>query len=341
MDDDDPDARTPRAVPGRGRSGLGATVAAPPDQRRLQPGHGARRHPDGRRRRAEAHRAVRSARRRRACSTSYRDREWPLLQAMWEHRHDRDPTAALVRRDRRADGSEDDRDGPRRRVRRCSRRSVPGPTWRQRGRSSSTSPRHCCARRSTRLPPAIEQPADWDSYIDSAIDIYVHAETGPGRQQPDHPLRVGLAAGQQAPAVPLAVVHGDFQPGNILIADGHPPVVIDWEFTRIGDPREDVGYYSGSPLPTASTPPTRHVPRRVPRADRLHRGAGQPQVMEYFLILGMAELYVQMMQGADGLSRGPGEGDHVARSWSTACVTSRRGTSTSASPDGTSGKGIR
>ena len=26
-------------------------------------------------------------------------------------------------------------------------------------------------------------------------------------------------------------------------------MVIDWEFTRIGDPREDIGYYSSNPLP--------------------------------------------------------------------------------------------
>ena len=30
--------------------------------------------------------------------------------------------------------------------------------------------------------------------------------------------------------------------------------------------------------------------------------------MRYFFILGMAKLFVQMMEGADALSRGPGEG---------------------------------
>ena len=33
-----------------------------------------------------------------------------------------------------------------------------------------------------------------------------------------------------------------------------------------------------------------------------------PEVMEYFFILGMAELFVQMMQGADALSRGQARG---------------------------------
>ena len=48
--------------------------------------------------------------------------------------------------------------------------------------------------------------------------------------------------------MPLALVHGDCQPSNVLVADGADPLVIDWEFAHIGDPREDIGYYSQIPL---------------------------------------------------------------------------------------------
>jgi aminoglycoside phosphotransferase (APT) family kinase protein len=42
--------------------------------------------------------------------------------------------------------------------------------------------------------------------------------------------------------LPLAVVHGDFNPANFLYADGKVTALIDWENTRIGDPREDLGW---------------------------------------------------------------------------------------------------
>src|SRR5205807_5286964 len=39
---------------------------------------------------------------------------------------------------------------------------------------------------------------------------------------------------------PLALLHGDIGPGNILW--GPDPVLIDWEFARVGDPADEVAY---------------------------------------------------------------------------------------------------
>ena len=159
------------------------------------------------------------------------------------------------------------------------------------------------------LPEHLTRPDDWDSYIDSAIDIYVRAE----HELTDcNPLIRYVAAWLRAnkpPPVPLGIVHGDFQPGNILVAEGQPPVVIDWEFTRIGDPREDIGYYSASPLPHslfAADPDGFLAEYRAATGyteDEVNR-----DVMDYFFILGMAQLFVQMMQGADALAKGESKG---------------------------------
>jgi len=159
------------------------------------------------------------------------------------------------------------------------------------------------------MPQVMERPADWDSYIDSAIDIYAKAEQELTDSSPIiRYVSAWLRANKPQP-VPLSVVHGDFQPGNILVADEHPPVVIDWEFTRIGDPREDVGYYSGSPLPNSMyTADPEAFLAEYRELTGFTEEQVNPQVMEYFFILGMAELYVQMMKGADGLSRGQGKG---------------------------------
>ncbi|MFN2588223.1 MAG: phosphotransferase [Actinomycetota bacterium] len=41
-------------------------------------------------------------------------------------------------------------------------------------------------------------------------------------------------------AEPLALLHGDIGPGNILW--GPDPVLIDWEYTRLGDPADEIAY---------------------------------------------------------------------------------------------------
>ena len=53
-----------------------------------------------------------------------------------------------------------------------------------------------------------------------------------------------LAANLPEPA-PLAVVHGDYRLGNMILYAGYPTrirAVLDWEMGAVGDPRADVGY---------------------------------------------------------------------------------------------------
>ena len=38
----------------------------------------------------------------------------------------------------------------------------------------------------------------------------------------------------------LALLHGDIGPGNVLW--GPDPVLIDWEYTRLGDPADEIAY---------------------------------------------------------------------------------------------------
>jgi aminoglycoside phosphotransferase (APT) family kinase protein len=155
------------------------------------------------------------------------------------------------------------------------------------------------------LPDEIEHPADWDAAIDSAIDIYGRGERGLVESDPVIRYVTAWLRANKPPPVPLGVVHGDFQPGNILVAEGREPVVIDWEFTRIGDPREDVGYYSGSPLPNSLyTADAEYFLARYREVTGLSEEQVNRDVMRYFFILGMAELMIQMMRGADALARG-------------------------------------
>jgi aminoglycoside phosphotransferase (APT) family kinase protein len=42
--------------------------------------------------------------------------------------------------------------------------------------------------------------------------------------------------------MPLSIVHGDFNPANFLYENGRVSALIDWENSRVGDPREDLGW---------------------------------------------------------------------------------------------------
>jgi aminoglycoside phosphotransferase (APT) family kinase protein len=99
-------------------------------------------------------------------------------------------------------------------------------------------------------------------------------------------------------------VHGDCQPGNVLLgASG--PVVIDWEFGRIGDPREDIGYYAHMPIPPNLfvTDPEAFLGRYRQRTGMTEEQLN-PEVVEYFYLLGIIRLFEQEMAGADAVAEG-------------------------------------
>jgi prepilin-type processing-associated H-X9-DG protein len=84
----------------------------------------------------------------------------------------------------------------------------------------------------------------WDRYIASTVDYYI--ESFPTIDY-DPTLMVVLdlfLTLRRTPPrpLPLAVVHGDFNPANFLYADGRVTALFDWENARIGDPREDLGW---------------------------------------------------------------------------------------------------
>lgn len=86
--------------------------------------------------------------------------------------------------------------------------------------------------------------SSWDDYMDSTFEYYLSTYDDivydPSsiilldayltlRRKRPRPLR-------------LSVVHGDFNPANFLYKNGKVSALIDWENSRIGDPREDLGW---------------------------------------------------------------------------------------------------
>jgi aminoglycoside phosphotransferase (APT) family kinase protein len=159
------------------------------------------------------------------------------------------------------------------------------------------------------LGTAVEHPASWGDYVDGVLELYRAVDREVSDSSPVLRYASALLVRHRPPPVPFTLVHGDCQPSNVLVADSGEHVVIDWEFARIGDPREDLGYYTQIPMPP-------NVYHRDPHSflARYREQTGlteeqiNPDTVEYFLVIGMAHLLAQILRALDAVSRGETRG---------------------------------
>jgi aminoglycoside phosphotransferase (APT) family kinase protein len=155
------------------------------------------------------------------------------------------------------------------------------------------------------LPDTMERPADWGTYIDDLVEHLRTLDAAVPDSNPALHYAAAMLKAHRPPEVPLTLVHGDCQPANLLVPEDGAPLVIDWEFARVGDPREDLGYYSHLPVPPNlyETGPAQFLARYRERTG-LSEEQVNPQTVEYFFLLGMARLLGQMLQSAESLAQG-------------------------------------
>jgi aminoglycoside phosphotransferase (APT) family kinase protein len=175
------------------------------------------------------------------------------------------------------------------------------------------------------LPPELERPASWESYIEDLVGLVSRLDSAVADSNPFLHYVAALLRAHRPPPVPLALVHGDPQPTNILVPDDGPVLMIDWEFGRIGDPREDLGFYSLLPVPPNlfQADPQAFLARYRERS-----GLSEEQVNEdtvsYFYILGMARLLGQQIEAADALAQGRSRGVMATYLISSISVTTQQ-----------------
>jgi aminoglycoside phosphotransferase (APT) family kinase protein len=159
------------------------------------------------------------------------------------------------------------------------------------------------------LPPELDRPSDWETYIESLVDILESADRDVADTNPAVHYAAAQLRAHRPPPVPLTLVHGDCQPANVLVPDEGPVLVIDWEFGRVGDPREDLGYYSHLPVPPNlyEADPERFLSRYRERTGLSEEQVNQDTV-DWFVLLGMARLLGQMFMAADALAQGESRG---------------------------------
>lgn len=91
------------------------------------------------------------------------------------------------------------------------------------------------------LPDIVVRPTTWDAYIADMIEEWRRTEAR--MDEPEPFLRyvaAWLELNMPEPG-PFALVHGDFQAPNMLVAD-NGLVAVDWELPHIGDIREDLAW---------------------------------------------------------------------------------------------------
>lgn len=159
------------------------------------------------------------------------------------------------------------------------------------------------------LPPQMAPPENWDAYVDDVLAGYAEVERELSDSNPVLRYVSAKLRAERPPAVPFTLVHGDCQPSNVLVSAEGEHVVIDWEFARVGDPREDLGYYTQIPMQPNlyHRDPTGFLAQYRERTG-LTEEQVNPQTVEYFLVLGIARLHVQILRALDEVARGGSRG---------------------------------
>jgi aminoglycoside phosphotransferase (APT) family kinase protein len=89
----------------------------------------------------------------------------------------------------------------------------------------------------------LPRPSPGDTPADACLQELREAITGLHRDNPVWAYGYRwLQAHRPAPTGELTLVHGDFRVGNLLVLPTGLGTVIDWEFSHVGDPAEDLAW---------------------------------------------------------------------------------------------------
>jgi aminoglycoside phosphotransferase (APT) family kinase protein len=92
-------------------------------------------------------------------------------------------------------------------------------------------------------PPALALPTSWDDYVDGQIELLLRIERDHSEPLPVLRYLGRWLAKNKPPPISLGLVHGDFEAPNLLVAEDNSFRIVDWETAKVGDPREDLGWF--------------------------------------------------------------------------------------------------
>jgi aminoglycoside phosphotransferase (APT) family kinase protein len=159
----------------------------------------------------------------------------------------------------------------------------------------------------TTLEGTLSGYPDWDTYLDARIEQWREIERTHAESDPFIRYLAAWLDQHRPPPAPLQLVHGDFHAGNILVAPDGTFTAVDWEFSRIADPREDLGWFTAigaSMPPDLVTDEIEVFCQAYRELTGLTSDVINPWTTSYFQILSGANLFRGVMQQAASLARG-------------------------------------
>jgi len=162
--------------------------------------------------------------------------------------------------------------------------------------------------------PSLPCPASWDDHIDAVLQRWsTLARSHPEAQPITRYLAAWMRTRRPQP-LPLRLQHADLQAGNVVAAPDAWRIV-DWEFARIGDPREDLGYYnaySGAVPPNLSQLDLTRFLARFREATGFSEDAVNPLTFGYFTVLSTITAVEGLMAGSAAMARAERRGIPIA-----------------------------
>ena len=162
---------------------------------------------------------------------------------------------------------------------------------------------------------SIPCPTSWDSYIAAKLAAWRAVADDHVEALPVIRYLVAWMDTHRPPPAPFRLVHGDFQAANVLVTPDDAWHLIDWEFARIGDPREDLGYYNAY---SAAVPPNLldgdldGFLAQFRARTGLDEEAVNPATFAWFTILSTLFSVKGMFDAISGMARGERNGTPVA-----------------------------
>jgi aminoglycoside phosphotransferase (APT) family kinase protein len=143
--------------------------------------------------------------------------------------------------------------------------------------------------------------SSWDHYMDTTftyyIDSYPSISYDPSAMVM---LDAALSLRRNKPRpLPLALVHGDFNPANFLYEKGKVTALIDWENSRVGDPREDLGWMVAMDTMSNTSVMTHPADEGgfLAYYNKLTGFNVTPEELGYFMLFGTMNIAVPVMSG--------------------------------------------
>jgi aminoglycoside phosphotransferase (APT) family kinase protein len=163
--------------------------------------------------------------------------------------------------------------------------------------------------------PGVPCPPAWDAYIDAKLAAWRAIADEHVEALPVIRYLVSWMDAHRPPPAPFRLVHGDFQAANVLVTPDDAWHLIDWEFARIGDPREDLGYYNAY---SEAVPPNLVARDLDTYLGRFRERTGldeelvNPFTFAWFTILSTLFSVKGLFDGVAGVARGERHGTPVA-----------------------------